>query len=284
MNEKLIRAFAAAHGVLPTREVVGALGESDLRPHCESGALTRIRRGWYQHRDVEPHAEVLRAARSGGVLTGASALAVHGAWDLGGDLDVRAAKRALIAEKKGVRRIVLHGADARPCSAAVDPLNLAFRVALRTLPERDLIMVGDSLVQRRLATRATLLGLALGLGESATAAVSRIDGRCESGTETIARLWLDSLGIACTPQFEVTGVGRVDFLIGERLVLEVDSVAHHTGEERYQADRTRDQKLIALGYIVVRVTFEDVMHRWSEVAEQLLAVIARGDHLGALAG
>ncbi|NLT26862.1 MAG: DUF559 domain-containing protein [Microbacteriaceae bacterium] len=239
----------------------------------------RIRRGWYRHRDVEPLAVVLRAVAAGGVLTGASALAVHGAWDLGGDLDVRAARLGLIAERAGVRRVVLPGPDARRCTAAVDALKLAFRVALRTLPERELVMVGDSLVQRGLASRATLVGLADGLGPGARTAVSRIDGRCESGTETIARLWLESHGIPHIPQHVVPGVGRIDFLIGDRLVLEVDSIAHHTGEDRYQADRTRDQLLIALGYTIVRVTYEDVMHRWPTVAKRLLAVIARGEHL-----
>ena len=283
MTEPLIAAFAAAHGLLPASAIARATGAADLRPRRESGELHRVRRGWYRHRDVEPHPGALRAVAAGGVLTGASALAARGAWDLGRPLEVRAAKHSLITDDEEMRRVVLRTGADRACAAAVDGMRLAFRVAALTLPERDLIIVGDSLANRGLLPKSAMREATADLDPARRQRVERIDGRSDSGTETIVRLWLESLGVRCEPQRRIEGVGDVDLLVGDRLVVEVDSRAHHTGEERHQADRTRDQRLIARGYIVIRVTYADVMHHWDAVAERILAVLRRGAHLGAVA-
>lgn len=60
-------------------------------------------------------------------------------------------------------------------------------------------------------------------------------------------------------------------------MIEVDNRAHHTGEDNYRRDRDRDLRLRALGFIVVRLTYEQVMYRWGEVEPALLAMVRRGD-------
>lgn len=61
----------------------------------------------------------------------------------------------------------------------------------------------------------------------------------------------------------------VDFLWPQHmLIVEVDGFAFHSSRSAFERDRRRDQKLTALGYAVIRVT-------WRQLIEEPLAVIAR---------
>lgn len=73
-------------------------------------------------------------------------------------------------------------------------------------------------------------------------------------------------------------MGRVDFLVGQCLVIEVDSRAHHTDPENYHRDRLRDQRLVSRGYIVIRLTYEQVMFDLAATIERIVPLIARGAH------
>lgn len=79
-------------------------------------------------------------------------------------------------------------------------------------------------------------------------------------------------------QVEIPGVGRVDLLIGRRLVIECDSRAHHTGEAAYESDRTRDRKLVRMGYLVIRLTYQQKLNDWPNVEADILALIRRDEH------
>ena len=72
---------------------------------------------------------------------------------------------------------------------------------------------------------------------------------------------------------------RVDFLIGRRLVIEVDGAEYHIDPVRFEADRTRDAELTTIGYIVLRFSYNQVIYRWHEVESAILASVTRGDHL-----
>ena len=73
-------------------------------------------------------------------------------------------------------------------------------------------------------------------------------------------------------------MGHVDVLIGDRLVLELDSREHHLGKQ-YHEDRRRDLELTAQGFLVLRITYERVMFDWDSIERVILAVVRRGDHL-----
>jgi very-short-patch-repair endonuclease len=71
----------------------------------------------------------------------------------------------------------------------------------------------------------------------------------------------------------------VDFVIGERLVIEVDGAEYHTDPVRFEADRRRDALLSARGYRVLRFSYRLVIDDWPTVETAVLAAVARGDHL-----
>jgi hypothetical protein len=76
-------------------------------------------------------------------------------------------------------------------------------------------------------------------------------------------------------------VGRVDALHEPSgTVVELDSRRYH-GPDRHQPDRTRDQRLAALGLVVIRLTWADVEHRPMEVVEVIRRTVAvRSRQLG----
>lgn len=262
--------------VVRTKELLAAGWTRDgIRRAVEKGHLTRIRQGWY----ATPLADerVLRAVRSGGALACASALAHHGAWDVtAGVVHTRMDHNRVGSLPAGLKRCqAWHSKlDVAP-EQAVDDLAMALRTAWNCLSLEGFLVVCDSLLHRNLMTRHEL-SRALRHAPGKEVVLDKTD-RAESGTETMVRYRLRSRRVQLTPQVEIPGVGRVDFLVGERLVIEVDSRGHHTGEENYQKDRARDLTLRAMGYIVVRLTYQQVVHDWPETERCLVAMIQRGD-------
>ncbi|HYN57356.1 MAG TPA: type IV toxin-antitoxin system AbiEi family antitoxin domain-containing protein [Motilibacterales bacterium] len=69
-------------------------------------------------------------------------------------------------------------------------------------------------------------------------------------------------------------VGRVDALHDATgTIIELDSRRFH-GEDRFQLDRTRDQRLAALGHVVIRLTWDDVERRPMEIVERIRRTVA----------
>ena len=96
---------------------------------------------------------------------------------------------------------------------------------------------------------------------------ARITTRSEA--ERVLRALLAQAGLP-KPETNVCLHGfRVDFLWrAHRLVIETDGYATHGHRAAFERDRARDQRLIAAGYRVLRVT-------WRQLEREPLAVIAR---------
>jgi very-short-patch-repair endonuclease len=69
------------------------------------------------------------------------------------------------------------------------------------------------------------------------------------------------------------GVGDVVFARA-RLVIEIDGWAFHTSAERFQADRRRQNRLVAAGWTVLRFTWRDLQDRPDEVVATVATVVA----------
>lgn len=99
----------------------------------------------------------------------------------------------------------------------------------------------------------------------------------QSGIETKVRLFLRSRRIPFSVQVAISDVGRVDLLVGDRLVIELDGRAFHTGTA-FEEDRARDFELITRGYLVLRISYRQVVHDWDRTRAGILALVARGEH------
>ena len=134
----------------------------------------------------------------------------------------------------------------------------------------------DSLLRQHPGHRNAIASLAGRMPSDYRRALLTADGVCESGTETI--FWLAFRNLAPRRQAHIAGVGDVDFLFGERLVVEVDGELYHTDPLSFENDRRRDAVLSALGYRVLRFSYHQIMERWPEVEAAVRAALARGDH------
>lgn len=161
----------------------------------------------------------------------------------------------------------------------------------------DLAEVIDRRQLERAVNRAEILNL---LDHRAlTSALERVDGRTSRKVlesvladtdrhDTLTRSELEERFLALCragglPQPRVNawialdrGEGlEVDFLwTSRRLIAETDGRAVHTTHGAFENDRRRDQRLAAVGYTVLRFTYEQVTHRPDEVQTTLRRLLA----------
>jgi very-short-patch-repair endonuclease len=236
------------------------------------GSLLRPRRGWYAMPGTP--AAILTACRVGGALTCASALQFAGAWVIDTTrVHVRVSSGVAVERRPAC---VLHWTSERVVPG-VDTPEQALRVATACLDFRALVVVADSLVQRDLLTPSRLREI-LGSSARGRRALVAHDPRCESGIETLVRLALRRLRVVVRTQVPIPGVGRVDFVIGQRLVVEADGYEWHADPVAFERDRARDRELVRRGYVVIRATYRQVLDDLDTVVLAVREVIARRDH------
>lgn len=246
---------------------------TDLARAAKAGMVTVLRRGWLARDGAHP--EVVAAVSGGGCVACASALRLHGAW---------------VPERLTTRPHVRWSRDLAPPDApgcrpfgrptgvrsAVDGPDIAFGCLLRCASDEEIVVIADSLVHLRIATIDELRAWARDAPRRVQALVDRVDA-AESGLESIVRLRMRALRVRVRTQVWI-GSHRVDMVLGELLVIECDGAEHHGDWRAHAADRARDRALVAAGYVVVRLTYAQIVHGWDAVEQDLLAILRRGAH------
>lgn len=260
-------------GLFSTRLLrANGLRRSDIRRALSTGALTRVRRGWYCADATPP--QVATAARVGGSLTCLAALQSHGAWILGdAGTHVRVANGVTVIQQPGVR---VHWTAER-VGPGLDSVEDALATAVACVDFRALVIVADSLANRGILTPIRLQAV-LGTMPRGRRVLAVHDPAAESGIETLVRLALRRHRVRARSQVVIPGVGRVDFLIGDRLVIEADGYDWHGGRAEFERDRERDRELVRRGYIVIRASYRQVTTDLDAVVGAALDVIRRREH------
>ena len=264
------------------------------------GEISRVRRGWYAGDDANP--QVVRAVRAGGALACVSGCGFWGIWqpwevslhisvlhgarhikdpDSGGGYLPK--QRSGAQTGGGPRGLVLHW-DGRSGDGPrfVVPLIECLAQVVRCQPPDVAFAIIES------ALRKNKLGcngperLAELVPHSRRDMVSQARGSADSGTESLFRYRMLQLGVSMKSQVTISGVGRVDFVIGDRLVVEIDSTNHHNRSEDRIRDLGRDAILAGLGFICLRFDYQMVIWDWNLVESTVLAVVGRGEHLSAV--
>jgi hypothetical protein len=106
-----------------------------------------------------------------------------------------------------------------------------------------------------------------------------VNGREDSGIETIVRLWLIDRGIPFVFHPVIPAVGEYDFLIGSSLLIETDGRKFHDGVASLNRDHSRDNETSISGNIVVRLSYPMVMFDWPGCERRILEHLSRRDHL-----
>ncbi len=259
--------------------------QNDIRAALTSGELERIRYGWYAQPGA--HAGVTAAVRSGATVTCVSALSFAGVWSpvwFDKLHDVVHARRTEYREQRtlplqpNVHICANVDRDARPCRFALDAIEDALISATFCQPFEWLVVLFESVLHLQRLPRRRLEEL-FGSGSSRAARALAVSSeQSESGAESLLQLGLRRRRVRFRQQVRIDR-DRVDSLIGDRLVVEVDGEQFHSSSESFEADRARDRRLIAAGYIVVRVTYWQVMSDLDAVLDDICRIVQRGDHL-----
>lgn len=260
-------------GIVSTRRLrASGVGATEIRRAIRDGALTRLRRGWYALPSATP--AVTLAVRVGGRLGCVSALAWHGSWAFSGRAThVRVSSGVAVDRAPEVH---LHWTSLR-VGPGIDTIEEALASAVACCDFRTLVAVIDSLANRRIVS-PTRLRRTLGASARGRRALAAHDPAAESGIETLLRIALRRVHIRTRSQVVIPGVGRVDFLIGERLVVEADGYEWHGGREAFERDRNRDRELVRRGYVVLRASYRRVVEDIDSVTLAVLDVVRRRDH------
>lgn len=236
-----------------------------------AGEVLRLRRGAYGLPGADPARLLIVAI--GGVLsctTAAQVLGLPVLVDRGVHVTVPRAWGH--AKAVGVR---VHRRDLRPDEhdgVCTSLLRTAVDCA-RELPLREAVVICDAALRAGLAREelCRVADTARGPGSAALRRVAEAtDARAESPIESCLRLLAVGLALV-QPQVWIDGVGRVDLLLDGWLVLEADGYAHHSTRAHYREDRRRNNALVERGYVVLRFSYEDVVHN----SEAVVAVIVR---------
>lgn len=265
------------HGVV-TKAQLAATGmtRGQLSSLMRSGQLRRLRRGWYALPGAE--AQVVRAVLAGGALTCMSALKLSGLWvPRDGRLHVR---RTNFLDQEHLPQGLISCRPLRQQSVtrSVDPLILSLATAINCHDTETAVTVLDSALNKNRLLMSDLADVQATITQGKRAILDLVDPRAESGTESLTRLRLRRRNIKLRSQVEIDGVGRVDFLVGDRLVLEVDSWTYHADPATFVKDRCRDRRLAARNFCVIRLTYGDVIGGWEAAETDILTLIRARAH------
>ena len=97
------------------------------------------------------------------------------------------------------------------------------------------------------------------------------EGTRSAAERLFARL-LNSAGITGWKANYPVGGYVVDFaFVGQKVAIEIDGLAHHSGPEDFQNDRVRQNSIMLLGWTVLRFTWQDLI----ENPERVIAEVRR---------
>jgi len=267
-----LRVMSDLGGVARTRTLAArGVSEYAQRQLVAAGTVERVGRGWLALPDAD--AALKSAARAGVVLTCVTAARRTGLWVLAEDRPhVGAGARSQI------RTTIEHVHWATPVvprhpDSLVDRIENVLALVSRCQPYEAALAVWESALRKGLISRERMRRLAL--PPAARRLCAEASDWSDSGLETLVPPRLRWLGLPIRQQVWIAG-HRVDFLIGDRLVLQVDG-ATHVGPQR-EEDIRHDAELLLLGYHVIRVGYGQVIGRWHEVQDAIMSAVAQGLH------
>jgi len=248
--------------------------ERAVRTAVDDARLQRPRKGWVATPEADAH--LVSAARAGVILSCVTQAARLGLWVLHPGDRVHVAAPARSGSVRAPRAVV-HWAQpivARHPDALVDVIENVLLLTSQCLPFEQALVVWESALDKNLVTLPGLRRLPFrGRARELLQRAAPFSG---SGLESLIVPRLRWLGLAIIPQAWIAG-HRVDFLIGARLVLQIDG-GTHVGAQR-TSDIAHDAQLMLLGYHVIRVGYAQVVDRWPEVQDVIMRAVAQGLHL-----
>lgn len=278
------RCFTSG-GVARTGELAASgIDRSSLARAVADGEIIRLREGVYAVPDLP--APVQTAVRHGGALGCLSRVHAAGLWVLEAPEAVHVSM-----PRTGRRRrhegcgCVTHWSRA-PTTEPRAPLGEALLQLHGCRGTEEFFVALESAMRKRFIGRPGVATLRARLPAKHRWLVDFARWDADSGLESLLRLRLRGLGLDLRSQVQIPGVGRVDFVLGDRLILEADGKANHvdapdsaSSASKRHKDLVRDAAAAALGFETLRFDYALIVHEWPMVEAAILARTSSGRHL-----
>lgn len=262
------------------------IARAEVLAATRRGTAVRVRNGWFA--DPDAAADVVRAVRVGGIATSSTVARLRGVWAPTSDrLHVRVSSNAARLRSPHDRTIALDAARHGVCvhyraridgTIGRDALTTSLGEMFACAPAYEAIAAVESAIERRELDPGHLGAVRRAMPPGRRVLLDRLDLAAQSGLESKVRLLLQSRRVRFRSQAPIDGVGSVDLLVGDRLVIEVDGWAFHNSREEFENDRRRDFELVTRGYLVLRMSYRQVAHDWGRSSAGILALLSRGEH------
>jgi very-short-patch-repair endonuclease len=243
-----------------------------------SGELIRLRVGVY----ASPNS--CRAARTaalhGGSLACVTAAQHVGIWvrDFGEELHVWMRAHGHVAPHADCACISHWDGGPAADSFGIPSVPRILLQISRCTTVEEFFAAVESALNQRLLGRAGRRWLRERVDRACQDAVDFAGSDAQSGLESLVRWRLRRFGLQIRSQVAIVGVGIVDLLIGERLIVELDGSRNHDDATHRHKDLARDAGAAIWGYVTLRFDYAMVVHDWPTVEHAILAAVASGRH------
>ncbi len=222
-----------------------------------------------------------RAATHGGTLACVTAARHEGLWTLGDEREIHVwlGGHGHAYAHDGCS-CVEHWDDGPATDAfGVPSVPRILRQMLACRGVEEFFVALESALRQRLITDVGLAWLRSTTNDTARDAIDFARRDADSGLESLLRWRLRRHRLPIRAQVAIVSVGTVDFLIGDRLILEADGRTNHHGDVARHKDLVRDANAAAWGYVTLRFDYALIVHDWDTVEQAILAHVDRGRHL-----
>jgi very-short-patch-repair endonuclease len=234
-----------------------------------AGHIVRVRRGVY---GLPKDAGALGLAlQHSALLTCVSAAPAYQLWTL----EKAGVVHLSPGHKKTVPGTLTHGRILHPVHPSLPVAGLADVLihALRCLPLLEALVMVQCAAQRGDVTvdflRRKLPG---NRNARARSVLDYVIPRADSVLEVLANYHFRLAGLHVRRHVELQGVGEVDFLIEDCLVVETDG-ATHLEANQVKKDRARNNATVIGGRLCLRFGYAEVVHHPERMVDQVLAVL-----------
>lgn len=242
---------------------------SQLSAWVRSGRLVRPLRGVYATAGAET--DVVSAFRENGRLTCISAARFYGLWVLHRS-DVLHLSCGNGVPRPGVVDHAPCGFPSHPC-LPVAGLADALLHSLRCLPEFESLVMVQSAVGRGDITAGFLERALVGnRNGKARSVLGLLIPRADSLLEVLAHTHFVRAGFRVRMHVVLEGVGEVDCLIDECLVVELDGSTHFEPRQ-VKKDQRRNNASIVGGRLVLRYYYDDVVYAPEAMVAEIRTVL-----------
>jgi len=244
-----------------------------LSDAAQKGSIRRIRTGVYGLWTTDP--KIVTAAAHGGSLTCADALRSHGVWVLPDADDIVHVWLGGSGRTHHGKCECMRHYSPGTAGLGFAPVAAALIHAYGCLEREAFFAAYESAWNKRLITPHDRARIRKELPKSAAWLLDLARHDSQSGLESLLRLRLHVLGIRLDCQVDIDDVGRVDFVVGGLLILEVDGKENHAGVDNRHKDLMRDASASARGYETLRFDYAMVVHHWETVVAAILPALRR---------